>query len=628
MCKKNRLCPRRENGGYTPFAVAVGILLAALFSATNTYLGLKVGRGVSVNIPAVIAAAYLTRKFVKRTSPQENALSQAMASIGEGVSCGLLFPLPALLIIGQSLDLHTALGAGILGGFAGVLFFIPMRAILLEQSGLAFPESKAIAQVLSSVTQTADKKSFRSILMGMGVGGLYKLGADSLGLWSSKIEYRLTSLKNAVLGFDVVGSLIGIGFVVGPEISMVIAGGAIFTSMVLIPLISYLAELAPQYMAVGGVLISTMDAAEIRQTIVQYIGIGAVAVGGLISVLQTVPMFSQSFKEILCIRHNAKVKKKEDLSFTWTALCAVFMLFSLCAWFWRDGGFPIAVLTLICTFLLSLVAGRVVGILGNGNSPISGMTVAAVLVLAAGVKLCGGMNTEAGMATIIITASIVSVGIGVSSNASQSLKVTQIIGGDVRKTQMAMLICVPVCALVSSGVVLLLVKLFGIGTVEVPAPQAHMIATMVQGIITGELPWELIGIGGMLAAALWLMRLPVLSVAIGIYLPAEISTSLLLGAVLRWAIEKFAKKGYDRDAVCQRGTLVASGLIAGDALFGIFAGVLALVGWRSDASLFANEHVGTKSAVVSALLLLGWFYYYVTHGLCGRGNKKKQEDLL
>lgn len=601
----------------TVASIILGLLFTGLFAATNTYLALKVGGGISVNIPVAILSMTIFRKLLKRRGVLETNMVQSMASIGEGMSCGLIFTVPAIIVVGMKLDLLTIIIAGAVGGVAGILFIIPIRQYLMvkEHGKLLFPESMAVSEVIVSTEGKGD--GFKDIMLGIGIGGAYKLCTEAFGFFKYHLEYSLKSLKNATVGVDVMGSLIGIGFICGLEYTMLMFGGAVLASLVFVPLVSYIGQTLPDVIAPGTVLIAEMDAAAIRDNYVKYIGAGAVATGGIISVIQAMPSIISSFKSaIKGISGKTSTKETDrDLNIMWVVVGAV-VIFVACLFVpTLNLGFITSLLVVLCSFFFSIVSARIVGILGNTNSPVSGMTIAAVLAVTASLKITGLVG-DAGVFAAIIASAIVCVTIAVSGDASQSLKVTHIMGGSPRKVQMGMLLSLITCTVVTGGVILLLANMYGVGSTQVPAPQALMIATLVQGIMTNELPWTFIFLGVALALAMYFLRMPVLSVAIGIYLPMEVSTSMLIGAFIRLFVEKkYAKDEKKKEACMEKGTLLASGLIAGDALFGILLALIAVFGldfWIGPKILPSFIYDNQIATIVIAIIFCTWMYKYIS----------------
>lgn len=605
MCLNHEKRENQKSKEMTVGSIVLGVLLAGVFAATNTYLGLKIGRGISVNIPAVIFSMYFFKFIKKRRGILETGITQSMAAIGEGVSCGLIFPLPAILLLGMELPMKTILVVGVIGGVAGVLFAVPFRKYLVEKEDgkLLFPESKAIAEVIISTER--DKDGFYTIIKGLIAGGVYKLCTDFLKLWKSTISYQFQSIRNAGISFNIMSSLVGIGFIIGPKISMLMTGGAIFSSLFLIPLVSYFQELFQVNMSESLIL---LNPDEVRKIYVQYITVGTVAAGGLISVLETVPMLIEAGKNMLGVRNGSLLQKRDRRDMNVIFPSIVIILIITWMFYQMNAGIPMGIMTVVCAFLLCMVSGRIIGMIGNGNSPMSGMTIVSVLVLTVILKISGYAKNDSAMYALSLGAAIVCVAIGVASNVAQNLKVTFIIGGDSRKTERAMLLSIFSAALTSGAVILLLANRFGVGSEQVPAPQAYMIATMIKGMITGDLPWNLILIGVFLAFALWLLRLPVLSVAIGMYLPSEISTTIFLGALIRWGIDYIYRNRSDLDSKIQKGTLLASGLIAGEAIIGILVAILEVFGIDINFGKNFSSIYHQIMPVMGASMLLIWFY--------------------
>lgn len=599
----------------TGVAIILGIIFTALFSAANTYLGLKIGAGISVNIPVAILAMAYFKKVLKRNSVLESNLVQGMASVGEGMACGLIFAIPAVTIVGLKLNFITILVCGIIGGVAGVLFVIPIRHYLIvkEHGELAFPESTAIAEVLVSTENGGD--GFKNMMAGVVVGSGFKLFTEGFAFFKSSAEWTITAFQSTIVGIDVLGSLVGIGFIVGLDAALFMLGGAFMAAFIFVPLIKYVGGAG--VVLPGGIPISEMDAWAIRDNYVKYIGAGAVATGGIISVVTSMPTLIKSFKAaIKGIGKTSNGNRQEtDLGIQWVLLGAV--AFFVCVWMLpiMKVGLLGALATLVCAFFFSVVSARIVGILGNTNNPVSGMTISAVLIIASILKVTGRVG-DGGMFAAVVACTVVCVSLSVAGDVSQSMKATYLIGGSPKKVELGMLAAAIVSTVVVGGVILLLDQQYGLGSDQISAPQATMVGMLVKGIMTNQLPWLFIFIGAALAITLTILKMPVLPIAIGIYLPMSLSTGIMIGAVIREIVNrKYANNKSVLDEKVERGVLVSSGLIAGDALLGIAFAALSIMGVNiAFGPKVLPEFItnNTVITVIAGVLYFVWMFRYIT----------------
>lgn len=600
----------------TVVTIIIGCLFAIVFAAANTYLGLKIGTTVSAGIPAAILATTFYRSVLKKSNILEANVIQSMAAMGEGVAAGLIFTAPAIIIIGMKLPLSMIATAGLIGGILGILFIVPIRKYLLveEHGNLIFPESMAISEVL--VSSSTGGSGFRTMMAGIGVGGLYKIITEGFAALNYEAEWTIKSYQGTIFGVDVMGSLIGVGLIVGLEISLYMVAGAILTYLGLIPLIKYVGSGLAAPLFPSTVPISKMDAGAIRNAYIRYIGAGTVAAGGVISIVKALPTIIKSFKSAMSsFGVKAGITRTEkDVPMTYVLAGAI--LSFILAWILpviHVGVFG-SIMVIICSFFFSVVSARLAGVIGNTNNPVSGMTITSLLTITAVLKLTGTIG-DRGMLAALIAGTIVCVSIAVSGDAAQSLKTTFIIGGTPKYVEIAMMVAVVACTTVVGAVILLLHKQYGIGSEQIGAPQANMMAMIAKGVMNAQLPWSLVVVGIMIGVMLELMKIPVLPVALGIYLPIHLSMGVLIGGIIRAIVEKKYK---NQDSILkdkvEKGILLASGLIAGDALFGILIAVFAMLniniafGPKVLPAFICNNSWVTA---VVGLIYAVWVYRYV-----------------
>lgn len=601
-----------ESTGYSIF---FGILFAIIFAAANTYLGLKVGLTISAGIPGAILATGLLKSIFRRNSILEANYVASLAAVGESIAGGIIFVLPAIILIGLNLSITTVVLVTIIGGLMGVYFVTPVRRYLIvqEHGELIYPESMAQAEVLVNANQGG--RGFRSVLKGLGVGVGYKILSGALGLWNETASYVIRAYQGTMIGVDTLASLLGVGFIVGTSTSALMFAGSVLAWLGLIPLISFFGIYAPEAIFPSIDLISEMSASEIWSNYIRYIGAGAVAAGGFISLIRSLPTIISSFREAMGgFGKGSKSNRRidEEPSIVWVLAAAIFGF--LLTWFVPSIGVgPVgAILAVFFSFFFSVVSARMVGVIGASNNPVSGMTIATLLVIASIYRAMGATGTG-GMTIVLLATGVVCVAIAVAGGVAQSLKATFIIGGSPRKIQNGMFISLAIASVIAGATVLLLHSAYGIGSAQVTAPQATLMRLIVEGIMTGQLPWTLVIIGVVIAIFCAFAQVPILPVALGLYLPISLNSAIFFGGVTRKLVEvKFSKDESERDAAVERGILISSGLVAGDAITGILIGIFAALNIQTNflAVIIQNETLRNIVSLAVFVILGGWLYRY------------------
>jgi putative OPT family oligopeptide transporter len=608
----------------TVISIIIGCALAALFAAANTYLALKVGMTIAAGIPAAILGTGLLKIIFKKSHILEANLISAVAAMGESLAGGIVFTLPAIIIWGKELSFMTIFTVTILGGLLGIFFVVPLRRYLVieEHGKLAFPESMAASEVL--VTSNAGGAGFKTVLTGMLAGGAYNFLSGGLLLWSTEPNWEIALKQNgksifeSFFGFDAVASLAGVGFIVGIEASLYMFAGALVATFGLVPLIKYVGATSTVALYPATKPIAQLSADAIRSNYVKYIGAGAVAAGGFLSLAKSLPTIIKSFKAAMSGigAKGGEVKRTElDVPMTWVIGAAVLVFFL--AWF-----LPIihvsaigALMAVIFSFFFAVVSARICGIIGASNNPVSGMTIATLLFVTAILKATG-MAGDTGMVAALLAGAIVCVATAVAGGAGQGLKTSYIIGGTPKKIEIGMILGVVVGALAGGAVMLLLIHTYGIGGDHgLPAPQATLMSLVVKGVMTAQLPWAFVLVGVAFGVMIELMGLPVLAVALGIYLPIHLSAGILVGGIVRLLVDKKFKK--DENVLkekTEKGILLASGLVAGDAIMGIVIAILAAVKLADPvgigARMFTSITSSNWTATVTYVALAYWIYRF------------------
>ncbi len=569
--------PRRDRPRELSFlAILLGTVITIVFGAGNAYLGLRVGMTVSASIPAAVISMAVFRVLRRRGAILENNMVQTIGSAGESLAAGVIFTIPAFILLEMSFTLFQTFMLSLLGGLLGVLMMIPLRHLLVveEHETLPFPEGTACAEVLKAGERGGIQA--RTVFEGLGLGAVYKFAADGLKAFPSTIESRLPFYRSAMIGMDALPALLGVGYIIGIRIASLIFAGGFLGWLVFIPAISYLGSHLSEPLYPSTKLISEMSPHEIWNFYIRYLGAGGVAIGGFISLLRSLPMISRSVRAMLSkfspgTGGEEVATEERDLSVK-VVVGGVVMLIMIMAIL---PSIPVGILgaALIAAFGFFAVAviSRIVGIVGGSSCPISGMTIATLLVCTF-ILRAAGYGGETGMAAALSIGAVVCIAMGVASDMSQDLKTGFLVRATPWKQQVGEMIGVLASCLVIGWVVMMLHEAFGIGSKDLSAPQATIMSLVVKGVMEANLPWNLVFIGMATAVIVELVGIRSLPFSIGLYLPIHLSTPIILGGVLHWyLVGRRAEKPY-AGILTTRGTLFASGLIAGDAFLGVVLG--------------------------------------------------------
>lgn len=573
---------------FTFTSLFIGILLAVVFGAANAYLGLRVGMTVSASIPAAVLSMGIIRVILRRDSILENNMVQTIGSAGESVAAGAIFTLPALFLWAadgvegiEAPGLFEIFLIALVGGTLGVLFMIPLRkALIVEEHGvLPYPEGTACAEVLLAGEEGGSKASV--VFSGLGIAAVYKFVADGLGVFPSSVNYDIKAYKGSAVGMDVLPALVGVGYICGPRIASYMFSGSVLSWFVLMPLISLFAGDAIIFP--GTEPISSLAPGELWGTYIKYIGAGAVATGGIISLIKSLPLIVKTFSQAMKSMSNNKGKAASGLRTDQDMPMPIILIgvgvIAIAIWLFPT--FPInllgAVIVVIFGFFFATVSSRMVGLIGSSNNPVSGMAIATLLIATILLKATG-LDGATGMKGAIAIGSIICIVAAIAGDTSQDLKTGFIVGATPKKQQWGELIGVLTSSLAIGGVLYLLNEAWGYGSTELPAAQATMMRMIVEGVMNADLPWGLIGAGAAIAIVVEILRIPVLPFAVGMYLPLSLNAGIMAGGLVRLVVEK--KRGLSEEkkkAAIDRGILYTSGMIAGEGLVGILLAVFAVV---------------------------------------------------
>ena len=593
----------------TPTSIIMGIILAVVFGAANAYLGLKVGLTVSASIPAAVISMAVIRIIMKKDSILESNMVQTIGSAGESLAAGSIFTMPALFIWAKegvmdkpSLIAITAIA--LVGGLLGVFFMVPLRSALIvkEHGVLPYPEGTACAEVLLAGEEGGS--SAKSVFIGMGIGAIVKFVTDGLCAIQSVFTLKLQSLKTE-FSAEVYPALISVGYICGLKISAMMFAGGVLGWFVLIPAIVTFGNEVVMYPATTSVaeVYANGGASAIWASYIKYIGAGAVAAAGIISLLKTFPTiikaFTASLKGIGKKGKASGLRTEQDMDIR-IVLISIAVLILL---IWILPVIPVTILgaliIVIFGFFFSAVSSRMVGLVGSSNNPVSGMTIATVLIATFCLKLAGDTGAH-GMHGAIAIGSIICIAACMAGDTSQDLKTGYILGATPKKQQIGEIMGTIAAALAIGGVMILLDSAFTFGSDKLAAPQASMMKMIIEGVMDGNLPWSLIFIGVFIAIVIELLGVSALPVAIGLYLPLELSSTMMLGGLIKWISDKRFGKQKESSS---KGILFCSGLIAGEGIIGVLLAVLTVAGATDAINLSETIPTGNIPSLILILLL-------------------------
>ena len=614
---------------FTVTALLIGILLAIVFGAANAYLGLLVGMTVSASIPAAVISMGIIRVILRKDSILENNMVQTIGSAGESVAAGAIFTLPALFLWAEEgkIDFPSILTIfliALFGGVLGVCFMVPLRqALIVEEHGtLPFPEGTACAEVLLAGEEGGSKAG--TVFAGLGIAAVYKFLADGTQLFKSEIGHAFESYKGSQVGIQVLPALAGVGYICGPKISSYMFAGGTLSWFVLMPLIALFgadATIFPASKTVTELL--TMEGggpSALWSNYIKYIGAGAVATGGIISLIKSLPLIIRTFKQAIDSMKNKNAAHKglrteQDLPIP--VLIAVALVIAVLIWLIPT--FPVnligALIIVVFGFFFATVSSRMVGLIGSSNNPVSGMTIATLLFATVILKATGSTGIT-GMVGAISIGGIICIVAAIAGDASQDLKTGFIVGATPKKQQLGEIIGVVASAAAIGFVLYLLNEAWGYGTEKIPAAQATMMKMLVEGIMNEELPWAMILIGVFIAIVVEILKMPVMPFAVGMYLPFSLSAGIMAGGIVRIFVEKKKGTEAEKKARTDRGLLFTSGMIAGEGIIGILLAVFAVV--KIDSKIILPFHLPQVGSLVLYIALLVLLYV-----VCMKADKEK-----
>lgn len=603
---------------FTVTSIIIGILLAIVFGAANAYLGLRVGMTVSASIPAAVISMGIIRVVMKKDSILESNMVQTIGSAGESLAAGAIFTLPALFLWANEgktdmPGVGTITVIALAGGILGVLFMVPLRnALIVKEHGvLPYPEGTACAEVLLAGEREGSQA--KTVFAGMGLSAGFKFIVDGIKIVPGVLQVPVQFMKT-IFAVQVYPALLSVGYICGVKIASYMFAGGLIGWFVLIPSIAIFGGSTILYP--GDVTISQMaaegGASALWGSYIRYIGAGAVAAGGMVSLIKALPLIITTFRDALkglkkdvAVDKTMRTQKELDVRFVLGGILLLILAL------WLLPPIPVslvgAILIVVFGFFFATVSSRMVGLVGSSNNPVSGMAIATLLFSTLVLKLTG-MTGIQGMVGAIAIGSVICIVAAMAGDTSQDLKTGYILGATPRKQQIGELIGVVVSAASIGAVLMLLNQAWGFGSEELAAPQATLMRMITEGVMGGNLPWGLIFIGIFIALAIEILGIPVLPVAIGLYLPLELSSSIMLGGLLRYFVEKWSSDQMERQA--GGGILFCSGMIAGEGLVGILLALMAVAGWTGEMENMVSFDSGWAGSLIVLILMMGSILFF------------------
>ncbi len=624
MDNKNEFKPYIPANKVTPeitvASIVMGILLAVVFGAANAYLGLRVGMTVSASIPAAVIAMGVIRIIMRKNSILESNIVQTVGSAGESLAAGAIFTLPALFLWAAEgkMDKPSMIEItliALLGGLLGVFFMVPLRnALIVKEHGvLPYPEGTACAEVLLAGEKGGANAG--TVFAGMGFAALFKFIIDGLKVVSGEISLKFKGYAGEI-GTQIYPAVMSVGFICGPRIASYMFAGGLLSWMVIIPLIVLFGSeivLYPGTVSIGE-MFAESGASGIWSTYIRYIGAGALAAGGIISLIKSLPLIVKTFAGAMKSISGAGASSNERTAQDINIKIVIIAILVLTLLVWLIPAIPVSLLgafiVVIFGFFFATVSSRMVGLVGSSNNPVSGMAIATLLIATLILKVTGAEGA-AGMASAIAIGSIICIVSAIAGDTSQDLKTGYILGATPKKQQIGEILGVTAAALAIGGTLYILDSAWGFGSDELGAPQATLMKLIIEGVMGGNLPWGLVLIGVCIALVVELIGIPVLPFAIGVYLPVQLNACIMIGGVIRLAMEKLKKSEDEKKEIINDGVLFCSGMIAGEGLVGILLALLAVFGVDKFVDLGSRFNIPTPVLTIGGIVLFAIIIFTV-----------------
>ena len=597
----------------TVTSIVMGVLLSVIFGAANAYLGLRVGMTVSASIPAAVIAMGVIRILLRRNSILESNIVQTTGSAGESLAAGAIFTLPALFLWAAEgkMDKPSILEItliALIGGLLGVFFMVPLRnALIVKEHGtLPYPEGTACAEVLLAGEKGGANAS--TVFAGMGFAAFFKFIIDGLKAVSGEVSFRVKGYAGEI-GTQIYPAVMSVGYICGARISSYMFAGGVLSWLVLIPLIVLFGEnsvLYPSVDATIGEIFAANGAGGIWSSYIRYIGAGALAAGGIISLIKSLPLIVKTFSGAMKSMSGAGVVSTERTAKDMNIKIVLIAILVLTLVIWLVPAIPVnpigAIIIVVFGFFFATVSSRMVGLVGSSNNPVSGMAIATLLIATLILKFTGSEGI-AGMSSAIAIGSIICIVSAIAGDTSQDLKTGYLLGATPKKQQYGEVIGVVAAALAIGGTLYLLDSAWGFGTDELAAPQATLMKLIIEGVMGGNLPWALVFTGVFIAVVAELIGIPVLPFAIGIYLPVQLNACIMVGGLVRLGLDKLKREKEEKEKIVNDGILFCSGMIAGEGLVGIALALLAVFGINEIIDI--SKYIPATVSDIGGLVLFG-----------------------
>jgi len=595
-------------------SIVMGIILAVIFGAANAYLGLRVGMTVSASIPAAVISMGVIRILMRKNSILESNIVQTIGSAGESLAAGAIFTLPALFLWAAEgkmakPDLLSMTLIALIGGLLGVFFMVPLRnALIVKEHGiLPYPEGTACAEVLLAGEEGGANAS--TVFAGMGFAALFKFIIDGLKLVAGEVSFRVKGFAGEI-GTQIYPAVMSVGYICGARISSYMFAGGVLSWLVLIPIIVLFGEGIVLYPGTApiGEMFAEGGASAIWSSYIRYIGAGALAAGGIISLIKSLPLIVKTFSGAMKSIAGSKIESDERTAKDLNLKVVFIAIAILTLLVWLVPAIPVsflgAVIIVVFGFFFATVSSRMVGLVGSSNNPVSGMAIATLLITTLILKATG-MVGAAGMCSAISIGSIICIVSAIAGDTSQDLKTGYLLGSTPRKQQIGEVIGVVASSVAIAGTLYLLDAAWGFGSEQLGAPQATLMKLIIEGVMDGNLPWALVFIGVFVAVVAEVIGIPVLPFAIGVYLPVQLNACIMVGGLIRLALDKLKKNKEEKERIVNDGILFCSGMIAGEGLVGILLAFLAVFGLDSVIDLSSKLAISPVVSNAGGLVLFG-----------------------
>lgn len=634
------LSPQKNYPEVTPYSVCVGLIMVIIFSAAAAYLGLKVGQVFEAAIPIAIIAVGLTSALGKKGGLGQNVIIQSIGGCSGSVVAGAIFTLPAIYILGVEVNFMQMFLSSLLGGILGILFLIPFRKYFVKEmhGKYPFPEATATTQVL--ISGEGGGNNAKTLILSGLVGGLYDFIIATFGAWSETVSTTVTTIgqhiadkAKVVLKLNTGAAVLGLGYIVGLKYAFIICCGSFLVWLVIIPLMNLIWGGQVIDLMNSGITqtIGDMSADQIFKEYARHIGIGGIATAGIIGIIKSfgviksaVGLAASEFTKKPGAKAEATERTDEDMPMKTIVFGIVIALLAIFAFFALGGVVEniwqalVGVLIVgIISFLFTTVAANAIAIVGS--NPVSGMTL-MTLIIASLILVAVGLKGNAGMAAALVIGGVVCTALSVAGSFVTDLKIGYWLGTTPKKQEIWKFAGVAVAAATVCGVMLVLNKTFGFtGDNALVAPQANAMAAVIQPLMNGGgAPWILYGIGALIAIVLTMCKIPALAFALGMFIPIDLNLPLLIGGAISWFVASRSKGAQVNAERHEKGTLIASGFIAGGALMGVVSAILKF----ANVDLFLTSWHAEYGEAVALLPYIGIIAFII--GVAMKVNEKKQ----